>query len=76
MKSKTSITLSRSILEELDRVLGKNCNRSELIERAVHEYLQKMIREERDKRELELLNRKAGKLNKEAKDVLSYQVKL
>ena len=76
MKSKTSITLSASILAELDAVIGKNGNRSKLIEKAIHEYLQKLIRDERDKREIQLINQHADQLNKEANDVLGYQVKL
>jgi metal-responsive CopG/Arc/MetJ family transcriptional regulator len=76
MKSKTSVTLSTSLLEELDQVLGRNRNRSEFIEAAVREHLSRIMREQRDRRELELLNRNADALNKEAKDVLSYQVKL
>ena len=35
-----------------------------------------MVREEQDRRELEIINRNARKLNKEAGDVLTYQVKL
>ena len=76
MKSKTSVTLSQPLLQELDRVLGRNRNRSEFIETAIREYLQRIIREERDRREVELINRNAAALNKEAHDVLSYQVKL
>ena len=76
MKSKTSITLSTTLLEELDRVIGENGNRSELIEKAVHEYIQKLTRTERDRRDFEILNRSAKRANREAKNVLRYQVKL
>ena len=76
MKTKTSVTLSASLLEDMDQVLGDKGNRSELIETAVRDYLRRLIKHERDKRELELLNRKAASLNKEAEDVLSYQVGL
>ena len=76
MKHKTSVTLSASLLRELDSVLGKAGNRSQLIERAVHEYLQKLARQTRDRRELEIINRNAAELNKEAQDVLTYQVKV
>jgi metal-responsive CopG/Arc/MetJ family transcriptional regulator len=75
MKSKTSITLSTSLLEEIRRTFG-DINRSELIETAVREYLARKVREARDKCELDTLNRHATALNKEAKEVLSYQVKL
>ena len=75
MKSKTSITLSDSLLRELDRIVGKNGNRSELIERAVRAYISGIARDERDRRDLEILNRSAKRMEKEAKDALRYQVK-
>jgi metal-responsive CopG/Arc/MetJ family transcriptional regulator len=74
MKRKTSITLSDKLLVELDQVVGKGGNRSELIERAIGLYLQQLARNRRDKRELEILNREARHLNREAADVLLYQV--
>ena len=76
MKSKTSITLSKALLDDIDQHLGAGANRSKLIEAAVREYLERRGRELRDKQELELLNRNASSLNREAKDVLSFQVKL
>ena len=74
MKRKTSITLSSALLEELDKVVGKEGNRSEVIEQAVGAYLKQLARAERDKRDLEILNRSAKRLNREAADVLLYQV--
>jgi metal-responsive CopG/Arc/MetJ family transcriptional regulator len=76
MKSKTSITLSTVLLEALDRVVGDKGSRSDLIERAVQEYIQKLARTERDRRDLEILNQSAKRMSKEAKDILRYQVKL
>ena len=76
MKSKTSITLSRTLLDEIRQTLGEKTNRPRLIEVAVREYLARTVREARDTQELELLNRHSTALNKEAADVLSYQVKL
>src|SRR5262249_48573958 len=76
MKSKTSITLSASLLEEIDRIVGEHGSRSDLIEKAVHRYIQDLARAERDRRDLEILNRNAKKANRDAKDVLRYQVKL
>ena len=75
MKSKTSITLSTSLLEEIQRTFG-DINRSELIETAVREYLARKAREARDKCELDILNRRAAAVNKEAREVLSYHVQL
>jgi metal-responsive CopG/Arc/MetJ family transcriptional regulator len=74
MKSKISITLSSALLDEVDRVIGNGGNRSELIERAVGTYLGQLARFERDKRDMKILNREARRLNREAEDVLLYQV--
>jgi metal-responsive CopG/Arc/MetJ family transcriptional regulator len=76
MKSKTSITLSRDLLDDLDRIIGDSGNRSRAIESAVREYIKRHVREARDRRDLELINENAASLNKEAKDALSYQIKL
>ena len=76
MKVKTSITLSDYILAELDTNLDKSGNRSEFIEKAVKVYLDILRRAKRNKRDLNILNKYANYLNKEALDVLSYQVNI
>jgi metal-responsive CopG/Arc/MetJ family transcriptional regulator len=76
MKVKTSITLSDSILEEIDNIISLNGNRSLFIEKAIIYYLEKRKKDERNKKDLEIINKTAAKLNKEAEDVLSYQVEL
>jgi Arc/MetJ-type ribon-helix-helix transcriptional regulator len=76
MKSKTSITLSTTLLEQLDRIVGENGSRSDLIEKAVEEYIERLARAERDRRDLEILNRSAKRMRGDAKDVLRYQAKL
>ena len=75
MKSKTSITLSKDLLDDLDRVSGGAGNRSRIIEAATREYINRRMREARELRDLELINKNAGALNTEAEDALSYQVK-
>ena len=76
MKSKTSITLSATLLEEIDRIVGEDGSRSDLIEKAVRNYIQNLARLERDRRDLTILNRSAKKINRETVEVLRYQVKL
>ena len=76
MKVKTSITLSEDILQKIDSIIKESGNRSEFIEQAIRNYIQQRIREHREKQDLEILNRYASRLNKESKDVLSYQVEL
>ena len=76
MKVKTSITLSKEILERIDEMTENRGKRSSFIENAVRIYLEQKQRKVRDRRDQEILNRHADKLNKEAVDVLSYQVEL
>jgi len=57
-------------------LFGGRINRSEFIEKAVKDYVERQIQREKDLEDLDILNKKADKLNKEAEDVLSYQVGL
>lgn len=74
MKIKTSITLSRELLGTIDARCGSRRSRSEFIEDALRLYMSQTIRNEENARDLEILNRRADVLNKEAGDVLGYQV--
>jgi len=48
-------------------------NRSALLERAALAYLAYIEREKRDQRDLEIIDRNAKRLNREALDTLEYQ---
>jgi metal-responsive CopG/Arc/MetJ family transcriptional regulator len=75
MKIKTSITLSEELLKAVDkRTRQQKKTRSDFIETAVWAFLQQLIRDEQNARDLEIINRHADFLNKEAEDVLAYQV--
>jgi metal-responsive CopG/Arc/MetJ family transcriptional regulator len=74
MKVKTSVTLSEELVEELDEMTDEDSNRSQMIERAVAEFIENRRRRLRDVRDLEILNRSADELNQEIDDVLAYQV--
>ena len=76
MKVKTSITLSRDIVEKIDSLSESYGNRSALIEKAVRDFLAAREKLDRDYNDLEIINQQADTLNTEAKDVLSYQVDL
>jgi metal-responsive CopG/Arc/MetJ family transcriptional regulator len=71
MRVKISITLPLELLGRLDRVYK---NRSALLERAALDYLARLESDERDRRDLEIINRNAGRLNREAMDTLDYQI--
>jgi metal-responsive CopG/Arc/MetJ family transcriptional regulator len=74
MKVKTSITLSKGLLKEIDLIISKSGNRSLFIEEAIKNYLIHKKRNLRNKNDLDIINRSADELNKEADDILSYQV--
>ncbi len=76
MKTKTSITLSQDLIEKVDAILGPSGNRSAFVEQALRAFLIVRAQQIRDANDLEILNRRANRLNKEARDVLSYQVQL
>jgi metal-responsive CopG/Arc/MetJ family transcriptional regulator len=74
MKVKTSINVERDLLETVDKLLGKNKNRSAFIEAAIQSYIVKQTHAEGNARDLEMINESADILNQEALDVLDYQV--
>jgi len=76
MKIKTSITLEEDLMASIDKEFGGGRNRSQFIEEAVKEYIERRVRNKRDLEDLAIINKKADKLNKEASDVLSYQTDL
>lgn len=76
MKVKTSITLSEDILAFIDAHLERHPTRSQFIEAAVRNYMEKLQRDERNARDMSIINRHADRLNREATDVLAYQIDL
>lgn len=73
MKTKISVTLSESIVAEVDRLAPSHGMRSAIIEEALREYLANRARRARDARELKILNEHADELNAEMEDFLSLQ---
>jgi metal-responsive CopG/Arc/MetJ family transcriptional regulator len=76
MKIKTSITLSRDLVKQIDARCEKYGNRSAMIETAVRALIAAEVRRERDIRDLAILDRNADALNTEAEDVLGFQADL
>lgn len=72
---KTSVTLSDDRVDAIDRqAREQGQNRSDFIETAVRTFSEQLARNERNARDLEILNQHADRLNEEAADVLEYQV--
>jgi metal-responsive CopG/Arc/MetJ family transcriptional regulator len=74
MKVRTSITLDRDLVAAIDGRVEQYGSRSEFLEVAARQLLVRQAREEQDRRDLNLINRRASALNREAEDVLDYQV--
>lgn len=73
MKVKTSITLSEDVIEAVDHLTGESNNRSEFIETALRSYIARQKRDEQNSRDLEIINRRHARLNREAEDVQAFQ---
>lgn len=73
MKVKTSVTLSRELLADIDEVLGSRTNRSKLIETALKDFLANLRRRQRDAADRSKLDRHAEPLSVEMEDILQYQ---
>lgn len=76
MKVKTCISISEELLENIDKIFDKQKNRSELIEQALWDFIERQKQKKINLKDLDILNKKAAELNREAEDVLSYQVEL
>jgi metal-responsive CopG/Arc/MetJ family transcriptional regulator len=71
-KRKTSVSLSQTLLEELD-AFNKKGNVSEFVEEALVFYLTELKRSARRQRDIEILNRNAELFNKGAEENLEFQ---
>jgi len=73
MKEKTSITLSKDVISQVDKLAGSRESRSAFIERVLRKYVRERKRATLHARDLVRINRAADRLNREAADVLEYQ---
>lgn len=76
MKVKTSVTLSTDLLRAMEQTSSQYKNRSEFLETAAWALLAQLQQAKRNAKDLAILNKKATRLNREAEDVLAYQVRL
>jgi len=71
-KTKKSVSLSNTLLKELI-LLDKDRNISEFIEKALTHYIKELKRQERGRRDMEIINANAKRFNKEAEENLKFQ---
>ncbi len=70
MRVKTSVTLPSELLEAIDSF---DTNRSAFLELAAKALVVKITKERRDAKDLEIINRCADQLNREAEEFLEFQ---
>lgn len=75
VKTKQSIFLSSSLLNELT-LINKDINISEFIEKALVFYINELKRQERGRRDIEIINANAKRFNREAEENLKFQAAL
>lgn len=73
MKVRTSITLPEELLVKVDALAGAKRSRSKVVESALVAYVAREKAKTSNKRDVQILNKFADVLNKEAADVLEYQ---
>jgi metal-responsive CopG/Arc/MetJ family transcriptional regulator len=73
MKVRTSIALPGDLLERVDRQSAGFKSRSDFIEAAIRAYVDGALQTD-DRRDFSILNKRADRLNREAADVLDYQI--
>lgn len=72
-KVETTFSISVKVLEKTDAFAKKFGNRSEFVEKALQEFISKLEKQEREAKDIEIINENADELNEEAMDVLDYQ---
>jgi len=64
------------VVNAIDLQVDEYGSRSEFLEVAARRLLARLAKEEKDRRDLSIINRRAATRNREAEDVLGYQVAL
>ncbi|MCL2127905.1 MAG: hypothetical protein FWH38_06585 [Treponema sp.] len=72
-KTKKSVSLSNSLLRDL-ALYDKNRNVSFFIENALVFYIEELKKQERRRKDMEIINANAERFGKEAEDNLKFQV--
>lgn len=68
----TTVSLPKDLLEQANQ-MNKNSQISDVIETALRDYVARETHQELNRRDIEIINANAEKLNEEALDVLEYQ---
>lgn len=73
---KLSIVLPEDLVEMMNIFSQPYKNQSQFIEKAIQQFIANIKQEEQHRRDLELINHHADRLNQEMHDALEYQMPL
>ncbi|MDQ3321866.1 MAG: ribbon-helix-helix protein, CopG family [Acidobacteriota bacterium] len=73
MKVRTSVTLPKELLLEIDALAGKKHRRSAIVETALRDYMAKETGEKLNRRDIEIINENADLINKQVEETLEFQ---
>lgn len=73
MKVRTSVTLPKELLMEIDALAGKKHKRSEIVETALREYVTKENGKKLNRRDIDIINENALLINKQVEETLEFQ---
>lgn len=71
-RRKTTVTLPEELLQEVDEMSKEYRSRSEFIEIVLRGFMAQRKREERDARDLAIINANADRLNADVEDLLDF----
>ena len=72
-KVKTSVSISREVLDAIDGLVGDTGQRSALVEQAVIEYIARHRRQKRGEQDRRLIDRHAEDLERDVEESLDFQ---
>ena len=73
MRVRTSVTLPRELLIQVDALVGKNRKRSAVVESALVEYVAKERPRSINRRDIEIINKNADLINRQVEETLEFQ---
>ena len=71
-RRKITVTLPEELLQEVDEMSKEYRSRSQFIETVLRKFIKKRKHEERDARDLAIINENADRLNADVEDLLDF----
>ena len=73
MRVRTSVTLPKDLLAQVDALVSKNRRRSAVVETALVEYVAKERPKSANLRDIKIINKNAELINRQVEETLEFQ---